>query len=656
MDSHARQTAVRGSSRVICYLLGKYRSHHRAGLAYRKCLVDLGVTLTDDPELADIVIIHDDLHNYPRYFQTFPILHKRYVIAYAVWELSVLPEIYSQFLEWADEIWTCSKHCRSIFSHIGRKVTVVPHVVDEVSQDRQSDGDLRVSLGAFGESFLFYTIGRWEERKNIAAAIRAFKRAFASHEQPIFVVKTTNAAPAEFRNIPNILLLEGYSTDGFVQALHRHGNCFVSSHCAEGWGLCISDAMTHGNLVVATGYSGNMQYMTGANSLPVSYAIDAVRNPPERLQFGFGLASSEAKWAYVDEDDLPKKMKRAFHDWDELQLLRRTARRDMRSFSSDRVASIIAERLKSISDEQVSGSRRSSTRFLFDIEQRDHRRPLAFMHVPKAAGTSLMSGIVGCVESLSTVRGFDCVLFGKFGAYSTLSPSVLREVHRELEDMPENARLVMGHFALNTLVRRYPDAQRITFLREPISRLLSHWIYWRGLTETQLARWGEWAVLLTTARESLKVFLSNPQVACQTDNVTVRMLLWPHPKLREDGFIEPQHGSELADEALKRLGQLFSYCDVLENPSYLTCFQNWLGSKFVPSRLNETKPVPPGLRLSLDSELDNVTMELVEARTCLDSKLWLRLAAHRMPSVDPKVLQRFTLAHSLERFGELLAA
>ena len=44
-------------------------------------------------------------------------------------------------------------------------------------------------------------------------------------------------------------------------------NCdaYASLHRAEGFGLTIADAMALGKPVVATGYSGNLEFMTDAN-------------------------------------------------------------------------------------------------------------------------------------------------------------------------------------------------------------------------------------------------------------------------------------------------------------------------------------------------------------------------------------------------------
>ena len=53
-------------------------------------------------------------------------------------------------------------------------------------------------------------------------------------------------------------------------------DCFVSLHRAEGYGLAPAEAMALGKPVIATRYSGNMDFMTPSNSLLVDYALTRV--------------------------------------------------------------------------------------------------------------------------------------------------------------------------------------------------------------------------------------------------------------------------------------------------------------------------------------------------------------------------------------------
>ena len=58
-----------------------------------------------------------------------------------------------------------------------------------------------------------------------------------------------------------------------MRALVREALGVVSLHRAEGFGLVLADAMSIGVPVVATGYSGNLDFMTEDNSLLVDYTL-----------------------------------------------------------------------------------------------------------------------------------------------------------------------------------------------------------------------------------------------------------------------------------------------------------------------------------------------------------------------------------------------
>jgi len=53
-------------------------------------------------------------------------------------------------------------------------------------------------------------------------------------------------------------------------------DCYVSLHRSEGLGLTMAEAMAVGKPVIATGYSGNLQFMNEANSFLVPWAPTSI--------------------------------------------------------------------------------------------------------------------------------------------------------------------------------------------------------------------------------------------------------------------------------------------------------------------------------------------------------------------------------------------
>jgi hypothetical protein len=114
-------------------------------------------------------------------------------------------------------------------------------------------------------------------------------------------------------------------------------------------------------------------------------------------------------------------------------------------------------------------------------------------------------------------------------------------------------------------------------------------MYWRSMSDEEVSLFGAWSRVIRLTRQPLIEFLNHPEAACQTDNVYVRMLLWPHPLIPDDGFIDSASDGRLASEAARRL-KTFDFADVIENPHLEDNVRAFLTRPFVYRRANETPP------------------------------------------------------------------
>ncbi len=282
----------------------------------------------------------------------------------------------------------------------------------------------------------------------------------------------------------------------------------------------------------------------------------------------------------------------------------------------------------------------------------DPAHPLCLMHVPKASGTSLAVSLAAALSPARVVGGFDRVLFGDFAGYDTFSPAEQERIFHAPSALPTQASLVAGHFSYATLRAAYPAGQLITVLREPFTRLMSLWMFWRRHTDTHLAGLGEWATAVRLARLPLADFLDRPQIAAQTDNVALRMLLWPHPLVPLSAFIDPAHDRQLFKAARARLAE-FAYVGLAEAPDFWRSVAAWLGRPLVPEHRNESAPVPPALQTPFASQLDSTCLSRLQSRSRLDLQLWEDVvAAQRLPC--QRLLQQ-TLVQHAARYGALMA-
>jgi glycosyltransferase involved in cell wall biosynthesis len=108
------------------------------------------------------------------------------------------------------------------------------------------------------------------ERKNPAALLRAFRRAFRKDDAVTLVLKVSHgsAAPAEMQELERladglpVLWLRDTRLDDFqMRSLLARLDVYVSLHRSEGFGLALAEAMAVRTAVVATGFSGNLEFM-----------------------------------------------------------------------------------------------------------------------------------------------------------------------------------------------------------------------------------------------------------------------------------------------------------------------------------------------------------------------------------------------------------
>jgi hypothetical protein len=283
----------------------------------------------------------------------------------------------------------------------------------------------------------------------------------------------------------------------------------------------------------------------------------------------------------------------------------------------------------------------------------DASAPIVFMHIPKTSGTALASGLRDAVAPQRIIGGFDRVLFGGFRAFDSIQAHIRDTIYLDVSDVPADGDLVAAHMALSTLGSRYRAANYLTVLREPLSRILSHWLYWRSLSGDQLSLWGEWAEYMRQAMTSLEHFLSCRRVACQVDNLSVRMLLWPHRLIPDDDFIDSRDDEALVNEAVGRLCQ-FGFADVIENPEMPINLQSWLDQTVQYAPINKTAPIPLLLRRPLHRELTPEAIDLLETRARLDQRLWTLLANHRIGRGSAEALQRRAILHNATRHSWLM--
>lgn len=235
----------------------------------------------------------------------------RYNIGYWVWETTEFPSKFLKSFECYDEIWTASEFCRDALARKSPKAVIkMPHSVDI----NLGPSINRSELGLPEDAFMFLTMADFlsvPERKNPLGAIDSFIKAFGSEPDDVhLVVKISNShcnrdikktIVERVQDNSSITIIDGYMDRSSLNSLIASADCYVSLHRSEGFGLPIAEAMSIGKPVIATGWSGNMEFMNDDNSFPVKYELTEIplKNGPYK---------DAGCWAEPDSDHASEMM------------------------------------------------------------------------------------------------------------------------------------------------------------------------------------------------------------------------------------------------------------------------------------------------------------------------------------------------------------
>lgn len=231
----------------------------------------------------------------------------RYNIHYGAWELAEYPADWMPAMNLVHEMWTISRFVQQ--SAAASSTVPVINMGLPVELPPLAPASRR-AFGLPENRFLFlfaYDINSMTERKNPAAVLRAFARAFPRHAEVGLVIKVNYIAsrPAhrekirrlkeEWAHDPRIVILDRVLPYERMLALASLCDAYVSLHRAEGFGLGMAEAMALGRPVIATGYSGNLDFTRPHNACLVDYTLVPVPR-------GHYMAAEHQVWAEADTD------------------------------------------------------------------------------------------------------------------------------------------------------------------------------------------------------------------------------------------------------------------------------------------------------------------------------------------------------------------
>lgn len=337
-----------------------------AGIAV--ALRDVRTDAKDDPhhvdyrgsECHDVTIIHtqpnpyfDDVYARADLAPRDP---RTYRVAYWYWEFDSIPESWLAQAAQVDEVWAATEFvAKGLRERLALPVrTLFPGVRLGAFKQRPRS-HFGLEEGHYTFLFAFHMMSVME-RKNPLGLIQAFRAAFNVDEPVSLVLKTSfgDRHPAQVEQLraaaegSNIRIIDAVYSPDEVLSLMDACDAYVSLHRSEGLGLTMAEAMLLAKPVVATGYSGNVDFMDNDNSLLVPYTLEKLGRPIPPYD-------ADSEWAEPSLSDAAQAMRRLFDDQNwarELGLRGQLSARH--NLSLERAGRKIALRLEEIRTEEAS--------------------------------------------------------------------------------------------------------------------------------------------------------------------------------------------------------------------------------------------------------------------------------------------------------------
>lgn len=330
---------------------------------YRSNLGRLGAIvqgLAGKNPAGDIQILHLTPQNYLKYKDP-----NKYNIGYVAWETDRFPDDWVDLINQMNEMWVPSTHNKQALEDSGvvLPVHVMPHPFNAELSATTEHSTIGKVANLDDDDFVFYSIFQWIQRKGPIDLLRAYLTEFSAEENVTLVLKTYLVNPnnlgegAKIREIiqevkkklylksyPKILLITSLLSRNQIRILHQQGDCYVSLHYCEGFGVPLAEAMLAKNPVIATKYGGPIDFARSQQL--VKYTMSPVYGMP------WSHYTGHMNWAQPDLLDARKKMRHLFENRDRAKAIGEAGYKEITSrLSWEKIGNRMKNRLQAIQKE-----------------------------------------------------------------------------------------------------------------------------------------------------------------------------------------------------------------------------------------------------------------------------------------------------------------
>ncbi|MEM3074538.1 MAG: glycosyltransferase [Candidatus Pacearchaeota archaeon] len=282
--------------------------------------------------------------------------YNKYIIPYWFWELEKFPRKGVKILKTNNikEVWVPTEFVKNSLRKIwGGKILVVHPCIDFKVQEKYTRHYLNIPEDKFIFLFMFdyFSI---IERKNPIGLIKSFRKAFGNKKDVMLVIKCANSHAKikehrklilEAQKTNNIKIIDYYLSREETHGLTNCCDCYVSLHRGEGFGLTMAEAMYLGKPVIATKYSGNLDFMNDKNS----FLVD---NKLVQLKRDYLVYKKDNFWAEPNISQAAKFMRYVYENREKVKIIAEQGKKDIRTkFSPKAIGKIIKKRLDKLETE-----------------------------------------------------------------------------------------------------------------------------------------------------------------------------------------------------------------------------------------------------------------------------------------------------------------
>jgi glycosyltransferase involved in cell wall biosynthesis len=274
-------------------------------------------------------------------------------------ETTVAPVEWLEGLNRMDLNLTISEHSKNVFENtsferrdklgnnqqtikLEKPIKVLPNCIDtdifKFLKETELERTVVEELSEIPEEFCFLFVGHWlkgnigEDRKNVGLLIKTFCETFKGmneKKRPALILKTSGATFSvmdqteiinkikkiknEIADSPNVYLLHGDLTDKEMNSLYNHPKvkAMVSLMKGEGFGRPLLEFTQSNKPVIASGWSGHLDFLDSKNALLVGGELKNVDH--SAVQPGVILA--ESKWFNIDVNSARNTLMYVFRNY-----------------------------------------------------------------------------------------------------------------------------------------------------------------------------------------------------------------------------------------------------------------------------------------------------------------------------------------------------